>query len=48
LLLRLLRRFGDRYEVNVLSESPWVVTFDNFLTDKEIAAIIRYMLFVVG
>jgi hypothetical protein len=35
------RRFGDRYEVNVLSESPWVVTFDNFLTDQEIHAIIR-------
>ena len=33
-------RFGDRYEINVLSESPWVVTFDNFLTDAEIHAII--------
>lgn len=26
----------------MLSESPWVVTFDNFLTDAEINAIIRY------
>ena len=35
-------RFAGRYEVNVLSESPWVVTIDNFLSDKEVAAIIRY------
>jgi hypothetical protein len=34
-------RFGDKYKVNVLSTSPWVVTFDDFLTDKEVRAIIR-------
>ena len=34
-------KFGDRYGVNVLSTSPWVVTFDNFLTDIEITELIR-------
>ena len=29
-------RFGERYGVTVLSEAPWVVTFDNFLTDDEV------------
>jgi prolyl 4-hydroxylase len=33
-------RFGDRYDINVLSTSPWVVTFDNFLTDEEAEALI--------
>lgn len=33
-------RFSDRYKVNVISTSPWVVTFDNFLTDDEINALI--------
>jgi len=37
----ILERFGGRYEINVLSESPWVVTFDNFLNDREIHAIIE-------
>lgn len=34
-------KYGDQYGVNVLSTSPWVVTFDNFLTDVEITELIR-------
>jgi len=34
-------RFGHLYDINILSESPWVVTFDNFLTDKETKALIK-------
>lgn len=34
-------KFGDRYGVNILSDDPWVVTFDNFLTDTEIAELIK-------
>ena len=33
-------KFDDRYGVTVLSEKPWVVTFDNFLTDDEVNALI--------
>ena len=33
-------RVGHLYDVNVVSTSPWVVTFDNFLTDDEIDALI--------
>jgi hypothetical protein len=36
----IVERFGDRYEVNVLSTAPWVVTLDNFLTEAESAALI--------
>ena len=36
----LVERFGDRYEINVLSKDPWVVTFDNFLTSDEAKALI--------
>jgi len=32
--------FGDRYGVTVVSNDPWVVTFDNFLTDDEVNALI--------
>jgi prolyl 4-hydroxylase len=32
--------FGDRYGVTVLSTDPYIVTFDNFLTDTEIEALI--------
>jgi hypothetical protein len=32
--------FGDRYGVTVLSTDPWVVTFDNFVTDEEADALI--------
>ena len=34
-------RFKDRYEVNVLSESPWVIIFDNFFTEREAKSIIK-------
>lgn len=33
-------RYGNRYEVNILSTSPWVVTLDNFLTEAESEALI--------
>lgn len=33
-------RFDERYGVTVHSEKPWVVTFDNFLTDAEVDALI--------
>lgn len=36
----IMESFGDRYEINVLSTSPWVIMFDNFLTDTEIDAMI--------
>jgi len=32
--------FGSTYGVNVLSTSPYIVTFDNFLTDEETDALI--------
>ena len=32
--------FGDRYGVNVISTDPYVVTFDNFMTDEEVNALI--------
>lgn len=33
-------RFSSVYDINVLSTDPWVVTFDNFLTDPEAKALI--------
>ena len=33
-------KFGSMYGVNVLSRDPWVVTFDDFLTDSEAKALI--------
>lgn len=35
-----MEKFGSTYDVNVLSRDPWVVTFDNFLTDSEAKALI--------
>ena len=32
--------YGSMYDINVLSTDPWVVTFDNFLTDREIDALL--------
>jgi hypothetical protein len=32
--------FGDRYGISILSTSPWIVRFDNFVTDEEIEAIL--------
>lgn len=34
------QRFGDRYGVTIISTSPWVVTFDNFVSDEEAEAIL--------
>lgn len=36
----IVERFGSIYEVEVLSRDPWVVIFDNFLTDAEAKALI--------
>lgn len=35
----LIDRFEDRYTINVLSTSPYVVTFDDFLSNDEIRAL---------
>lgn len=35
-----IEREYSRYNVTVLSRSPWIVTFDNFLTDEEADALI--------
>ena len=37
----IVKDFGSVYDVNVLSTDPWVVTFDNFLTDSEAVALIQ-------
>jgi prolyl 4-hydroxylase len=37
---RVEEQFGDKYGITVVSTSPWIVTFENFLTDKEIDALI--------
>ena len=34
-------RFADKYDVDIISRDPWVVTFDNFVEDHEIEALIR-------
>ena len=36
----ILSNFGDKYGAIVHSESPWVVTFENFMTQEETDAII--------
>eukprot|EP01038_Epipyxis_sp_PR26KG_P013148 gene13148-17616_t len=33
-------RFGNIYDIKILSTSPWVVTFDNFISDVEADALI--------
>lgn len=37
---RIAETFGDRYGVSIVSTSPWIVTFENFLTDAEVDALI--------
>lgn len=32
--------YGERYGVTIHSTSPWIVTFDNFLNDEEVDALI--------
>jgi len=36
----LVAKYHRRYEVNVISTSPWIVAFENFLTDIEINALL--------
>jgi hypothetical protein len=33
-------RFNDRYNITVHSTEPWVVTFDNFISDDEVHALL--------
>jgi hypothetical protein len=37
----IVSRFGNRYEINILSEAPWVVTFENFISDEEADALVK-------
>lgn len=37
---RIEKEFSAQFNVTVLSRSPWVVTFDNFMTKEEADAII--------
>ena len=37
---RIVDRFGSKYEVNVLSKEPWIVTLDNFVSMEESKALI--------
>jgi prolyl 4-hydroxylase len=34
-------KYNDRYGVNILSTSPWVVTFDNFVSEEEVTALLE-------
>jgi hypothetical protein len=36
----IIDRFGSDYKITVLSKDPWVVTFDDFLDDSEVNALI--------
>ena len=36
----IIGRFGSTYNITVLSKDPWVVTFDGFLDDSEVDALI--------
>jgi hypothetical protein len=40
LLLGLVDKYSGIYEITVLSKDPWVVIFDNFLTDLEAKSLI--------
>ena len=33
-------KYGNKYNISILSTEPWVVVFENFLTDQEINALI--------
>lgn len=33
--------FHTRFGVTIISRSPWIVTFDNFVTDEEVEAILQ-------
>lgn len=34
------KKYSDKYEINVLSSSPWIITLDNFLSDLEIKTLL--------
>ena len=36
----IIEKYSSIYNVTVLSRDPWVVTFDNFMTDTEIDALL--------
>jgi hypothetical protein len=36
----LIDKYSNTYDITVLSRDPWVVTFDNFLTDLEAKSLI--------
>ena len=37
----LITKYSSKYDINIISRAPWVVTFDNFLSDKEVTALIK-------
>jgi len=37
----IVERFQDRYEINVISTSPWIVTFDNFVSEQEAHSLLN-------
>jgi prolyl 4-hydroxylase len=37
----ILEEFGEKYGARVMSRDPWVVVFDNFVTDSEANGIVR-------
>jgi prolyl 4-hydroxylase len=37
----IVSRFQDRYDINVISTSPWIVTFDNFISDQEVDSLLN-------
>ena len=38
---RIMDEFGDKYGAQIMSTDPWVVVFDNFITDGEADGIVR-------
>jgi hypothetical protein len=42
MFLNIPLEFRDRYEVNIISTSPWIVSLDGFLDDREVDAIVSF------
>ena len=38
---RIISDYSEKYDVKILSRSPWVVTFENFLSDEEVSALLE-------
>ena len=38
---RIEKTFGKKYKIRIVSESPWVVIFDNFLEEDEMNALVE-------